>query len=134
MDDKEKKDILEPKGVGRTPEARADRSIVRDTRGERTVDFKQEYSDGFQKRLYVQQIQKTAIQNWIDRFPADVILEKIAELGNEETTKSVKEQLNTNVQGWLRELDEMNEASKTLNIDILKTASILARKDRERVE
>ena len=109
---------------------------IRKEKKERTgeIDFGSEYAEGFTKRLYIQQIQKTAIQSWIDRFPADVILEKLEQLGNPEATKEVKEQLQTNVQGWLKELNEMNESSKTLNIDLLKTASILARKDRERVE
>lgn len=76
----------------------------------------------------------TALQNWYDGFPVEDIINKVEALGVEEITKAVKEQLQTTVQDWLKELKDMRDASRELNIDLLRAASSLARKDRERVE
>lgn len=127
---KEENNII-TKGVGTTPKAGTSRYDNRTTTG---IDFRQEYAEGFQKRLYIQQIQTTALQNWYDGFPVEDIINKVEALGVEEITKAVKEQLQTTVQDWLKELKDMRDASRELNIDLLRAASSLARKDRERVE
>ena len=133
MNEPEKKKDMDAGRIGKTTDNPSNQK-QNDSGVTGRIDFREEYRDGFTKRLYIEQYQRMALQNWIDRFPADVILEKVAQLENPDTTKEVKEQLNTNVQSWLEELDHMNDSSKDLNIDILKTASILARRDRERLE
>lgn len=95
------------------------------------VNFKQEYTDSFNKALLYSKLATTAMEYTRSTNPAKVVLTELAGL-DDNTKKDCQDRITGQMQTWLGTFEQMLEEGKTLPVDLIGLAADLARKDRGR--